>query len=355
MSEPNIQQDDLSPPNLGPGDRLQAARLSLGMTVDEIAKKMCLSTAILNSLEDNDFEAITAPIFVKGYLRSYARLVNIDENEIIEQYSSSNTEDDPPISSTRNISTAINVDESGTRRLTYLVIAGLIVLLSFWWWNRYQQPAETLSLDAVEEPVLSSRPETTETEMTEEIAVEAALEVLVEADVPQPEEQASSVDRLSIEPMAGERVISEMEKTEVVEPEVVESIESVATTEIEPLSQDNSVEEITDVVNEVETLTEPVIDAGQDEQQLESTEPVDQKGLVITVIADSWVNIKDADGNKLVYDLLRSGEKITVDGKTPLRAFLGNGHGVSLQYMGKEIDLSTLIRDDNTARVRIGQ
>lgn len=348
MSEHIIQQDDQPQSVLGPGEKLQAARISLGMTLDEVAKKMCLSTAILNSLEDNNFKKISAPIFVKGYLRSYARLVNINEDKIIEQYSDYNTEGDPPISSTSNISSAINSDGARIRRITYLVLFGLVISLSSWWWSRSQQPAETLSLEAAEKPILSSRPEI---ESTEEIAVQAPQEVLVESDVVQPEESAPLVEQVSTNEMQ-----SEIETTVAAGSESADSVgsfEPVEATDTESVSQFDVIEEVTgevtEEVTEVRALTELSIETEQPQK------PIQQSGLVITVNADSWVNIKDADGNKLVYNLLHSGEQITVDGKAPLRAFLGNGHGVILHYQGEEIDISAFIRDDNTARLRIGQ
>jgi len=81
MSEIDEPSTNASALKLGPGERLQAARISAGYTVDDIASKMHLSNAILTSLEENDFDEITAPIFVKGYLRAYAKIVNLDEND----------------------------------------------------------------------------------------------------------------------------------------------------------------------------------------------------------------------------------------------------------------------------------
>ena len=77
--------------------------------------------------------------------------------------------------------------------------------------------------------------------------------------------------------------------------------------------------------------------------------------MVVTVNAATWADIKDAAGNKLVYDLLQAGERLQLDGEAPFAVFLGNGYGVEIQYLGEKIDLSDKIRADNTARLRIGQ
>ena len=54
---------------MGPGDRLKAERIELGLSIEDVATRMHLSVGILEAIEDNNFDDITAPIFVKGYLR----------------------------------------------------------------------------------------------------------------------------------------------------------------------------------------------------------------------------------------------------------------------------------------------
>ena len=91
------------PTGIGPGDRLQAARIQQGLSLEDVANRMHLSPGILEAIEENQFEEITAPIFVKGYLRAYARIVSLDEDEMIQQYVDYYSGEDPPISSVSNV------------------------------------------------------------------------------------------------------------------------------------------------------------------------------------------------------------------------------------------------------------
>ena len=343
MNEKDSQPGEQSPPKLGPGDRLQAARISIGMTVEEVAAKMHLSTGILTSLEDNNFEDITAPIFVKGYLRAYSRLVNINEDEIIQQYLTYYMNGDPPISSTSNTSPEINSDDSKVKWITYIVIIVLIALLSTWWWNRYQQAPETVSLESGENfqsevvsldvPVATPEPVQQNTQTLTSEAEKESLQLEIK----------SVVDSLDLQQKQTEELnVASAELENVVEPSI--SQPSVDTVEILTVSIDDS-------TNNVET-EEPVV---PDEASAVIETPVPDNNLVISVNADTWASIKDANGNKLVYDLLRSGETISVTGKAPISAFLGNGYGVTMKYKGKDVDLSSVIKSDNTARIKIGQ
>lgn len=338
MSEnPNLHEES-SASGLGPGDRLQAARISHGFTLADVANKMHLSEAILTSLEENNFDEITAPIFVKGYLRSYARIVNVSEDDIIQQYASYYTDGDPPISSTSNTSSDINSDDARVKWITWLIIIGLIVLLAAWWWNRYQQPTETVSLDSSESSeTITGVTQEKPTDNSMEIASDQQPEVIesirqdVQAELQQSHtrsgESQQEMTAGSDTPVAAEEADSS--------PVVLEQEESVVSKEVE----------IPEPVDRTPVLSEPT--------PVEPVKPA--SGLVVTVNADTWTDIRDSRGKKLVYDLLRSGETVNVEGNAPYRAFFGNGYGVSLTYQGKDIDLKPVIKADNTAKISIGQ
>ena len=76
--------------------------------------------------------------------------------------------------------------------------------------------------------------------------------------------------------------------------------------------------------------------------------------LEITINADTWADIKDANGERLAYDLLRADRQLSLTGQAPFTVFFGNGHGVEMTFNGEEVDLSSNTRDDNTARFKIG-
>lgn len=341
-----IEQDTTTPkqstPTLGPGDKLQAARISNGLTIQDVANRMHLSESILSSLEDNDFDEITAPIFVKGYLRSYARIVNLDENDIIQQYTSFYTDGDPPITSTSNTAPEINADDARVKWITWLVILGLIALLSAWWWNRYQQPAQPLSLDSTQPATDLAQSSQTDSETifnSNPGAVsqqEQALSQQAQTDLAALSQQQSE-EAIEPEPL----IEPPNQSAEVPEQQQVEEPLELKLEETTPVETVPGTSSQSTNMDALESSPEPAMDINEE--------------LVLTVNADTWTDIRDADGNKLIYDLLRSGEKISVSGKTPMRAFFGNGYGITLKYQGKDLDLSAVIRPDNTARINIGQ
>jgi cytoskeleton protein RodZ len=352
MSEDNSPGDDQAAPRQGPGDRLQSARISTGMTVEEVAGKMHLSTTILTSLEENNFEDITAPIFVKGYLRAYSRLVNENEDEIISQYTRFYMDGDPPISSTSNTMPEINADDSRVKWMTWLIILIIVSMLALWWWNRYQQAPETVSLDTsgkIDVAQNVNGQNNKELNKAEAVATDAELSLQQEpANIgEQLDAGMDGAPKTSYAPSLDSSNNSAVAPAQLAttEPEIelkqapTEMLIETQSTQTAPTEQP-----VTRAPVEPQAAPEPP-----------ATEQGVQKGLKLTVNADTWASIKDANGKKLLKDLLRAGETVTLQGQPPISVFLGNGYGVSLSYNGEKIDFSDKIKSNNTAKFLIGK
>lgn len=65
------------------GQRLAAARIEWGVSVSEVAAHLNLSDAAIEALEAGAHDKLPGLTFVKGYLRAYAKLLNLDPDDII--------------------------------------------------------------------------------------------------------------------------------------------------------------------------------------------------------------------------------------------------------------------------------
>ena len=77
-------------------------------------------------------------------------------------------------------------------------------------------------------------------------------------------------------------------------------------------------------------------------------EPVATTGaadIVINSTADAWVEILDAGGARLFYNLVRPGNEVRITGKRPYGLVIGNAPAVRLAFEGRKIDLAPLARD----------
>ena len=78
------------------GARLAAARKKCELEIGVVANELNLDASIIAALENDDTAALPAAIFVKGYLRNYARLVGLPEDEMVSDYAAQ-TGEPPPL------------------------------------------------------------------------------------------------------------------------------------------------------------------------------------------------------------------------------------------------------------------
>jgi cytoskeleton protein RodZ len=70
------------------GQYLREEREKKNLSLEEVAKVTRITLENLQALERDDFQAISAPIFVRGFLRNYASQLGLDPNEIMARYES---------------------------------------------------------------------------------------------------------------------------------------------------------------------------------------------------------------------------------------------------------------------------
>ncbi|MFQ5488681.1 MAG: RodZ domain-containing protein [Gammaproteobacteria bacterium] len=81
--------------------------------------------------------------------------------------------------------------------------------------------------------------------------------------------------------------------------------------------------------------------------------PAASDRLVLHFTADSWVEITDGKGRRLMFDLGKAGQTRVLDGSAPFSILLGYAPGVEIEYNGKPYDHQQHIRN-NVARFKLG-
>src|SRR5215203_3338442 len=70
------------------GEKLRQAREERGISVSEVAEQTRISPHYLDSIENDDYRTLPGGIFNKGFVKSYAKYVGIDEQEALQDYTS---------------------------------------------------------------------------------------------------------------------------------------------------------------------------------------------------------------------------------------------------------------------------
>ncbi len=67
------------------GALLRRAREGAGLGLSEASSQLKMQTRVLQALEDGRWEVLGAPVFVRGQLRSYAKLLKVDITPYLQQ------------------------------------------------------------------------------------------------------------------------------------------------------------------------------------------------------------------------------------------------------------------------------
>lgn len=137
------------------GEKLRQAREARGISISEVAEQTRISALYLEAIENNDYRTLPGGIFNKGFVKSFAKFVGVDEQEALQDYSrllveqgNAESADDPKTYRPQ----VLTDDQSRSSMIPTLIFAVIILgLLTggvLWGLNYYQNsqnPAVTNS------------------------------------------------------------------------------------------------------------------------------------------------------------------------------------------------------------------
>jgi len=131
------------------GQRLRQAREQLGLSQQAVAERLCLKLSTIRQIEEESTPADLAPTFLRGYLRSYAKLVHISEDELSAIIGKQAPIKVPKVASMQGFSLA----KSRKKRdgwlmgFTWVIVLVVLGLTGAWWWQNHQaQQAEIANM-----------------------------------------------------------------------------------------------------------------------------------------------------------------------------------------------------------------
>ncbi|WP_435248616.1 cytoskeleton protein RodZ [Vibrio sp. nBUS_14] len=292
--ETQTQPKETVAPAIEAGTLLKNKRESLGLTQKQISDRLKLRVTLIQQIEENQFESDQVATFMRGYIRSYAKYVNLDEKVVLNALhhaGDAQHQEQEMLSFSRKTKTEKH--NSRIMILTWSIFAVIAGISSLWWWQNQQQDTLSQSL--------------ANTESSEELVVEESLDPeLTSLEVIEAEQNTA-------QPSATE---STDELTVVSAAEASENIEQAKDTQ--------DVAEVPPVAAEPETVT---------------PEPVANE-LVMQFSADCWIQVKDAAGKTLSTGIKKAGQTLNLSGTAPYKVILGAPEGVSMTFASEPVDLS---------------
>jgi len=288
------QQTEVRP---SAGKVLAEARERLGLSVAEVARQLRLSLRQIEALEADDHASLPGKTFLRGFLRNYARLLQLDPEPLLAL-----CQPEPPQAKSIAVPTS-RIEFGGKRRLMpfgdhsgkpwakYAAIIGVAVLVLSW--GMYE--------------LLQGQPS------PQDALVKSVGETTMVLSLPQAEApvQTAPVTNQAAEPVPAPA------------PATVPAAAPVA-----PATAEVPV-----------PSAPPVADVGG-------------QSLQFVFDGDAWVEVKDKSGKVIFHQSNPKGSQQSVRGKPPFSLVIGNAAHVRLTYNDKPVDLAPHIKVD-VARLTI--
>ncbi|MBQ73775.1 MAG: hypothetical protein CMQ20_01980 [Gammaproteobacteria bacterium] len=340
MAELEPNSEVAGQPALTASELLVAAREKAGLTQKEVADELYLTTAFIRYLDEGNFDKIPRPAFIKGYLRSYARVVGASGDDVVSRYGGV-LQDVVENVRLRDVTeeTVGSVKFTGPILQTGLIgLLGVIGVVAIVWWVASSDEDNQRNRPRVVVSQPESEPATGDDASSSD---NADFEFVV-----QEQELADSVvdEEIANEPLATDEKVNEPETEEepggasLTDEQRGETDQDGAESDAEPPADSVKVER-----NNEGGVNHITVDAGG----------VDE--IEIRFSDECWLEIEDANVESVYSDLNRSGDILRVFGTAPFTLLLGRAPAVTVLFNGEETDISKYISSDDTAKVVLGR
>jgi cytoskeleton protein RodZ len=280
-----------------PGVLLQAARERAGMAREKVAARLNLLLSQVVALEEDRFDRFPAETFVKGHLRSYARLLKIDVDEVLRAY---HVLVPPAQVERKKVAFQHRPQPLGAKPSRWRGYAGVaavfVVLCGLWAWQQRRDQAQLLSLNAGSGQLPGG--------------MESAL-------------------------------YGDAEST------LLDSVQLVPEPKPEPAVKLPAPAVATQEGGQAVAPTSPA-DAAP------APAAADTDRLTLHFSADCWIEVKDRDDKVLVATLKHADDRLQVEGRGPFKVLLGYAPGVEMAYNGAPVKVDAPPVGNRSTRLIVG-
>jgi len=308
------------------GERLRQAREEMGLSQQIVAERLCLKLSTVRDIEEDRSPADLASTFLRGYIRSYARLVHVPEEELLPMMAKQTPIRAGKVEPMQSFSL-------GKRRkkrdgwlmiFTWLVLFVVVGLTGAWWWQNHK---------AAQEDLVSMADQNASTGSANSQSIP-----LNNGEESAPSTDASPIDSLPVRSAPADSTADSAEPAAAANAAAA-SPAAPAASEPVAVSPSQAPADNGQMPTAAASVSAPAAEAN---------------ALVMNFSKECWLEVSDATGKKLFSGIQHSGGKLSLTGTAPYRLKIGAPGAVQIQYQGQPVDLSRFIRSNQVARLTVG-
>ncbi len=276
---------------IGPGQMLAEARISLKLSQQDIAKTLNFTVSSVKSIEKDQFDSKLSVTFTRGYLKSYAKLVNVPIEDVL--YSFELLEVAAVQQAEMQSFSRTTEKRAENNRLIWfsiLVVALLVASTVVWWIQEREQVTKTIPFEH----------KTSEKQQATDLV------------------NTGKDTNSQINNAGSSGTDSTVTAVTNISPEVVKVDEKNDLTNKKALDQASILSKNTKTGQAKSSLTT----------------------VIFNFSGDCWVNISDATGERVAWGIKKADYIMKISGVAPFNITLGKPELVTIKFAGEAVDMS---------------
>lgn len=350
------------------GQILANARATQGISLEDLSEQIRVPMKLLIAIEADDIPNTLPETFIRGYIRSYAKKVGVEESRVLIEIetTAASSPDAMAMQSFSKRSKRKKIE----RRLTIISWLIFIILgsaLVIWWYQTkgiemFSPSESTAQTTEAEEkaipkietselsPAVMEEPEETKIEENADLAAApsetqadnfpaSALRVQ-KPEVQQTEAQTSEPQQTDVENTSVDTANSVSESPENTVTQTVKQEVAAATQALEEAQQKvvNSGREA-----DVKPVQSPIVLSDEEKRLLAENGEIDENDFIKVEFKfeqEVWVEVYDAFDERIAVGNKPAGYLMKLNAQGPFRVLLGSTYGVTIWVNDKEYDIS---------------
>ncbi len=340
-------------PGQNPGELLRQARENRDWSQAEVARKLNLTVSSLNHVETGAFDKLPGHTFARGYIRAYAKLMDLDQAALVEafdRYTGTHAKGSD-VHSLGRIEEPVRLSHNILRGVSLLLLVAVVGGGFVWWQDQGSLRGKDLAKIALEHVEVESADGTTQIHPLDEPEDQAVSAGQQPESAPLPLEQGAAEQPAAAEPAPASPAPAATAAA-VPAPAQQAPVPPVATA---PAAAPAPVAPVAPAPAPAAVASAtPVAAVPAAEPAAPAAVPAGSAKVAIQFVADCWTQVTDGNGKVLFSAIKRKGDNLELTGKPPFSVRLGFARGAQVSYNGQAVDVAPFTSGE-TARLKLGQ
>jgi cytoskeleton protein RodZ len=308
-----------------PGLILKAAREEISLTIEHVANELHLRPAVVKAIEEENYDEFTSDVFLKGYFRTYCRLVNLHETRMMELLEQQLTARQTQIDHIKQLA---NKEAQSKKRkklfITLSVFLICLILVAFAYQIANQSNEESPTV--------------------QDLNTQSNLNI---------------IDNSEQNDLKTQTEVIPTERTDINDPEENPHKQTVTESLVSSNDQISNIQDNTEVINDSSEPLNSLEQADLDNIQEPDESSINEKSLIIltslkaSFTGDCWFKVSDSSGKAIIAALKKSDDEINIKGSAPFNIVIGDASKVTLFFQDELVNLKPFTSQNGRAELTL--